>query len=60
MIVVLRHHSQTSSRTISLDNPAIRTSTHRMKSSQLRLWFSSVAYNLLHTGLFAGGGEILR
>ena len=26
-----------------------RTSTHRMKSNQLRLWFSSVAYNLLHT-----------
>ena len=28
---------------------ADRTSTHRMKSNQLRLWFSSVAYNLLHT-----------
>ena len=28
---------------------ADRTSTHRMKSNQLRLWFSSVAYNLMHT-----------
>ncbi len=28
---------------------ADRTSTSQMKSNQLRLWFSSVAYNLLHT-----------
>ncbi len=28
---------------------ADRTSTHLIKSNQLRLWFSSVAYNLLHT-----------
>ena len=28
---------------------ADRTSTSRIKSNQLRLWFSSVAYNLMHT-----------
>ena len=34
---------------LGLELFADRTSTHRMKSNQLRLWFSSVAYNLLHT-----------